>query len=73
MSTLSKVLKVIAWLIGLLWLTFFCIAVAYKDDPVVRAAVRSMAVSIASTFSDVRELKNQIKTDVKQELKKESH
>lgn len=66
-----KILKVVAWVAGIFWLTLFFIAIAYKDDPVIRGCVRSIAVSIASVFSDVKELKNETKKEIKKELQKE--
>lgn len=68
---LQKILKVVAWLVGIVWMTFFVIAIAYREDPVVRGAVRSMAVAVASVFTDVKDLKNEVKSDIKKELKKE--
>ena len=66
---LINVLRVIAWIVGIFWFTFFMIAIVYKDDPIVRASVRTMAASIASIFAETKELKNQIKSDIKKELK----
>lgn len=67
--TFQKVLKGFIISILIVWISFFVIAIAYKDDPIVRGAVRTMAVSIAGIFSDTRELQKHIKDDIKKELK----
>lgn len=49
-------------------IVIFAVAVAYKEDPVVRFSVRSFFVGLASITSDVRELKDEIKKDIKKEI-----
>lgn len=49
---------------------FFLTAIVYKDDPVVRLSVRTIYVGVASFLSDAKELKQQLKKDIKEDLGK---
>jgi len=62
--------RLVWWMfLGVLVLVFST-AVVYKDDPVVRLSVRQFFVGLASITSDVKDLKDVIKKDIKEELKK---
>lgn len=68
--SITRVLKIVAWVAFIVWMGMVIIAIAYKDDPIIRASVRSVFVSAASVFTDVRDLKDQIKQDIKKDLRK---
>lgn len=70
MEVLTKVLRVFFWIVGLLWFTMFLIAIVYKNDPIVRGAVRAVSVSIAGIFTDTRELQKDLMDETKKELKR---